>query len=95
MINGRQVADEQCQRLPRPAATRTAERYDGCGYEYRPGEWGDYGSTCDQAATRSRSVVCHRSDGVDLDAAECPASAGQAPAATDAPTTVLSGCGYT
>lgn len=67
------VTDESLCTETRPAATNVTEAYVGCGYEWITGTWSDWDQTCSTTANSTRSVVCHRSSGENVDDALCAA----------------------
>ena len=81
--NGEKVTDAECSASgPKPAASQTEDRYGQCGYSWKEKAWGGWSSTCQTAATRTREVVCLRSNGDEVSDAMCGA-AGAKPAISE------------
>jgi len=81
--NGEKVTDDECSASgPKPAASQTEDRYGQCGYSWKEKAWGAWSSTCQTAATRTREVVCLRSNGDEVSDAMCGA-AGAKPAISE------------
>jgi hypothetical protein len=81
--NGERVDDASCAASGTKPETRdVADRYGRCGYSWKAKDWGAWSSSCQTGATRSRAVVCLRSNGDEVSDAFC-ASAGERPAAAE------------
>jgi len=60
-----------CAGQTQDALSGTVYDTQTCGYSWKPGDWSNYSSTCSDAATRTRSEACVRSDNQPVDAALC------------------------
>ena len=85
------VADSFCG-SGKPTTTQGATDYSTCSYDWNPGSWSAWSTTCGNA-TQTRSVTCLRSDGTTVADTSC-ASAGTKPTTSQSAYQV-SGCGYT
>jgi thrombospondin motif-containing protein 9 len=72
-FDGSSQPDAKCAGVARPAENETTGPADvsSCGYAWEPGAWSAYGSSCSDSTTRTRSVVCRRSDGTAVSDAQC------------------------
>jgi len=81
--NGEKVTDAECSASgAKPAATQTEDRYGQCGYSWKEKPWSAWSSSCQTGATRTREVVCLRSNGDEVADAMCGA-AGAKPAVSE------------
>lgn len=60
--DGAEAGDASCEG-PVPARTETYSDLSACTYSWKPGAWSAPDSTCSDAATRTRTASCVRSDG--------------------------------
>lgn len=54
-----------------PVLERDAENFEGCTYEWSPGEWSDWSSQCSTKSTRRRQATCIREDGTVAELTSC------------------------
>src|SRR5690606_25431302 len=71
--NGDVVASSECtsRGVSLPGTSETAARYGSCTYSAQFGSWSAWSSDCSTTATRTRSVVCKRSNGDTVANSEC------------------------
>jgi hypothetical protein len=84
------AADAFCTEA-KPEAQRNAMNYDSCSFGWSVSEWSEYDSTCSQAAKRTRTAACTRSDGSTVPVSFCNLSQKPNEEETSAITT---GCSY-
>jgi len=89
--DGQEIDAGECSRLARPSDTRDVTDYSTCSYAWVTGAFQGATTTCG-TTTRSRSVLCQRSDSAIVDDESC-ASAGDRPATSET-TTQTSGCTF-
>jgi hypothetical protein len=65
-LDGAAQPDASCSAATRPASSESQAQYAGCSYSYATGEWSGWSSNCSNTASRTRSVVCQRTDGASL-----------------------------
>lgn len=71
-FNGTGAADAKCAGVTKPATSETMlADFTGCSVEWEAGAWGSFSSGCSDSATRTRTVVCRRSDGTAIADAAC------------------------
>ena len=87
--DGQAVADSSCPAGDRPADQRAGTSYATCGYSWEAGSWSDPSRTCG-SSTRTRTVLCRRSNGDQVDDSRCT---GERPDATET-VTDFSTCSY-
>jgi len=88
--NGETVADSFCTGT-KPPSSRNVPDYDSCTYEWDEGAWSNPGgASCTTSETRTRSVVCRRSNNEVVADSFC---SGNKPA-TSQPFEDLDGCTY-
>jgi len=81
--NGEKVTDAECSASgKKPATSQTEDRYGQCGYSWKEKPWSAWSSSCQTGATRTREVVCLRSNGDEVADAMCGA-AGAKPAVSE------------
>ena len=68
--DGQPATDGSCPSGTRPADQRAATSYGTCGFSWEAGPWNAPSRTCG-SATRTRDVVCRRSDGTQVADAQC------------------------
>jgi len=68
--DGQPATDGSCPSGTRPADQRAATSYGTCGFSWEAGSWSAPSRTCG-SATRTRDVVCRRSDGTQVVDAQC------------------------
>lgn len=64
-----------CDQPSRPASTETFADYSNCRFTWKTSGWSGWSSTCSNAATRTRTASCERTDGTGYADAFCDASA--------------------
>jgi hypothetical protein len=90
-FNGTTLDDAQCVGMAKPATSETMPAiYTSCTHAWETGTYGSWDNTCSQTATRTRSVVCRRSDGTAVADSSC---AGAKPAASESGPNYV-GCSY-
>lgn len=77
--DGQPVADASCPAGDRPADQRSGTSYATCGYTWEASAWSAPTKTCG-SSTRSRTVLCRRSNGDEVEDALCT---GARPEATE------------
>jgi thrombospondin motif-containing protein 9 len=77
--DGQAVPDASCPSGTRPADQRAGTSYATCGYTWEAGAWSAPSRTCG-SSTRTRDVICRRSNGDQVDDASCT---GQRPATSE------------
>jgi hypothetical protein len=65
-LDGAAQPDASCTASTRPISSESQGQYGGCTYNYALGDWSNWSSNCSNTSTRTRSVVCQRSDGASL-----------------------------
>lgn len=89
---GTTVGDSYCT-TAKPSASEVTGQYGGCSYSATNWSgWSAWSSTCSNAATRTQTAQCQRSDGTVVASSECT-SRGIALSQTDASPN-YSGCSY-
>jgi len=89
--NGDVVSDAMCSATgAKPAVSETGDRYEGCAYTWRAGEFGAFAPACG-TSVRTRSVDCLRSNGDVVGDTSCDAA--QKPAVSEVGTD-YSTCSY-
>jgi len=68
--DGQPATDGSCPSGTRPADQRAATSYGTCGFSWEAGTWSAPSRTCG-SATRTRDVVCRRSDGTQVADTQC------------------------
>jgi len=93
--DGETVADTECtsRGVAKPSVSETAAQYGSCSYAYTEGSWGEWSSSCDANASRTRSVTCMRSNGDAVAENEC-ASRGILKPATNETSAQYGSCSY-
>ncbi len=83
-FDGSIQADSECDPVTRPESSQVQPIYDSCSYAWKTGAFGEWSSTCSTTAVQTRSVTCLRSNGDQVDDAECTLTrAGDRPAASN------------
>ena len=76
---------------PSPGVNETLPAdYSGCSTTWETGAWGSWSSACSDSATRTRTVLCRRSDGTAVADSQC---IGTKPATSETGSNTVS-CGY-
>ena len=88
--DGSTVPDSSCSGA-KPATSETSSQLGGCGYAWEASAFSTYSSTCSSSATRTRSVVCRRSDNTIVADSSC--SGAKPP--TSETSAQYGDCGYT
>lgn len=97
-INCRRSADlsifneSSCDAATRPSTTRPSTSFTTCSFSWITSSWGAWSNNCSDAASRTRTVQCQRSDGTIVADGSC--SAGTRPPASET-TGVYSSCSFT
>lgn len=80
-FNGATLTEADCAGVAKPATSETMTPiYTSCSYAWETGTYSSWNAGCSSTATRTRSVVCRRSDGQAVADASCT---GTKPAASE------------
>lgn len=83
--NGDAVSDADCtsRGIAKPALVETTPQYGACTYSYEASAWTAWSSDCSNAATRSRTLTCKRSNGDSVNDQECSSRSVNRPATSE------------
>ena len=82
-FDGSLQPDAACASGTRPTSTEVSARYGSCNYAWNTSAWGNWDSLCSNAATRTRTSVCARSNGDIVPDNECTSRGVAKPSLTE------------